>query len=155
RGRTAAALAACRRGLTAAAEHQQRLGAVELRIHAARYGTELAAIGQRHAVRRNDARMLLRWSERWRAGALAPGAIRPLEEPELAADLTTLRQIMNRIDTARAAGAATGSLEQDRRRLEAAIRSRTRRAAAGSAGARVPPDDVLGRLGDHLLVELV
>jgi tetratricopeptide (TPR) repeat protein len=160
RGRTAAALAACRRGLAAAAEHQQRLGAVELRIHAAQHGTELAAIGQRHAVRRNDARMLLCWSERWRAGALALTSIRPPEEPELAADLTTLRQIMNRIDVARAAGAGTGSLEQDRRRLEATIRSRTRRAAAdrradGAAATQPPPDEVLGRLDEHLLVELV
>ncbi|WP_433040449.1 CHAT domain-containing protein [Dactylosporangium sp. CS-033363] len=159
-GRTAAALSACRRGLAAAAEHQQRLGAVELRIHAAAHGTELAAIGQRHAVRRDDARMLLRWSERWRAGALAPAPLRPADEPELAADLTALRQIMNRIDRARASGAGTGSLEHDRRRLEAAIRARTRRAAAqrragdaAAAGAR--PDDVLGRLDGHLLVELV
>ncbi|MEU7871475.1 CHAT domain-containing protein [Dactylosporangium sp. NPDC049140] len=129
RGRTGAALAACRRGLAAAAEHQQRLGAVELRIHAAAHGTELAAIGQRHALRRGDAGMLLRWSERWRAGALAPAPLRPVEEPELAADLAALRDIMNRIDRARAAGAGIGSLEQDRRRLEAAIRARTRRAA--------------------------
>jgi len=153
-GRTAAALAACRHGLAAAAQHQQRLGAVELRIHAARHGTELAAIGLRHAVGRKDARMLLRWSERWRAGALAPVSIRRPDEPELAADLATLRQIMNRIDTARASGAATGSLEQDRRRLEAAIRSRTRR-AAGPVGTVTPPDDVLDQLDDHLLVELV
>ncbi|WP_426502017.1 CHAT domain-containing protein [Dactylosporangium sp. McL0621] len=144
RGRTRAALAACRRGLAAAAQHQQRLGAVELRIHAAAHGTELAAIGQRHALRRGDAGMLLRWSERWRAGALAPAPRRPVEEPELAADLAALRDIMNRIDRARAAGAGIGSLEHDRRRLEAAIRARTRRAAArrrADGAADHPPRD--------------
>src|SRR5205814_7220457 len=77
RGATAAALNACRHGLAAAAEHQRSLGAVELRAHAAVYGTELAAIGQRHAVRLGDARMLLLWSERWRAGALAPSPRHP------------------------------------------------------------------------------
>jgi hypothetical protein len=160
RGATAAALNACRRGLLAAAEHQQRLGAVELRVHAAAYGTELAAIGQRHALRRNDARMLLRWSERWRAGALAPAAMRPENDRELVADLAALRHVMNRIDAARANDTPTAALEQDRRRLESAIRSRTRRAATSSrpnrsASTREPADEVLGRLDDHLLVELV
>ncbi|GIF72419.1 CHAT domain-containing protein [Asanoa siamensis] len=153
---TAAALAACRRGLAAAAGHQQRLGAVELRIHAAAYGTELAAIGQRHAVRRDDARMLLRWSERWRAGALAPAPMRGPDDPELAGDLAALREVMRQIDAARAAGSGTADLEHDRRRLESAIRARTRRVAPGGArAARVAPDDVLGRLDDHLLIELV
>ncbi|GIF61402.1 CHAT domain-containing protein [Asanoa iriomotensis] len=155
RGATAAALTACRRGLTAAADHQHRLGAVELRIHAAAYGTELAAIGQRHAVRRDDARMLLRWSERWRAGALAPAPMRPADDLALAGDLGALRRVMTRIDAARAAGSPTSQLEHDRRRLESVIRSRTRRAGTDAASAPDQPDDVLGRLDDHLLVELV
>ncbi|HEY0530229.1 MAG TPA: CHAT domain-containing protein [Actinoplanes sp.] len=127
RGATAAALRACRRGLNAAAGHQQRLGAVELRAHAAAYGTELAAIGQRHARRRNDAGMLLLWSERWRAGALAPIGGRPPDDRELDADLAALRAVMSRLDDARAAGRPTGPLDADRRRLEQTIRSRTRR----------------------------
>ncbi|GAA3282864.1 CHAT domain-containing protein [Dactylosporangium vinaceum] len=130
RGDTSAALTACRRGLAAAAAHQQRLGAVELRVHAARHGTELAAMGQRHAVRHNNPGMLLRWSEHWRAGALARTAPPQPDDHELTADLTALRRVMSRLDTARATGAATGPLEQERRRLEATIRSRTRRAAA-------------------------
>ncbi|MCA2213195.1 CHAT domain-containing protein [Jidongwangia harbinensis] len=157
RGSTAAALHACRRGLLAAADHQRRLGAVELRVHAARYGVELAAIGQRHAVRRGDARMLLAWSERWRASALASPYARSAEDAELAADLAALRGVMSRLDTARAARAPTDGLERERRRLEQAVRSRTRRAGspAPRAAARTVTEAALDRLGEHLLVELV
>ena len=159
RGTTAPALRACRRGLVAAAEHQRRLGAVELRVHAAAYGTELAAIGQRHAVRRGDARMLLRWSELWRAGALAPDSARPPADRALDADLAALRDVMSRFDDARARGAPAGHLDVERRRLEQAIRARTRRAAGRaqqSSGPRgIAVGEVLDGLGDHLLVDLV
>jgi tetratricopeptide (TPR) repeat protein len=155
RGSTAAALHACRRGLLAAADHQRRLGAVELRIHAARYGVELAAIGQRHAVGRGDARMLLAWSERWRASALASPHARSPEDAELAADLTALRGVMSRLDSARAAQSPTDRLERERRRLEQAVRSRTRRTGSPEPRAAARTDATLDRLGDHLLVELV
>jgi tetratricopeptide (TPR) repeat protein len=156
RGATTAVLSACRRGLAAAAEHQQRLGAVELRAHAARYGTELAAIGQRHAVRRSDARALLAWSERWRAGALSHASPRPPDDADLAADLAALRTVIQRLDAARAAGEHEPALEQRRLRLEAAIRARTRRVAgerSRTTGAATA--EVLDALGDRLLVELV
>lgn len=159
RGATTAALRACRRGLLAAAGHQRRLGAVELRTYAAAYGTELAAIGQRHARRRGDAGMLLLWSERWRAGALAPVAAGPSEDRELDADLTALRQVMSRLDDARAAGVPTGQLDAHRRALEQAIRSRTRRAAgrkpAGPGPAPTGVAEIVDGLGDHLLIELI
>jgi tetratricopeptide (TPR) repeat protein len=157
RGATAAALHACRRGLQAAAEHQRRLGAVELRVHAARYGVELAAIGQRHAVRRSDARMLLVWSERWRASALAAASTRLPEDVELAADLAALRDVMSRLDAARAARAPTDLLERERRRLEQDVRSRTRRTGSATRPppARAVAEQTLDRLGEHLLVELV
>ena len=159
RGSTAAALTACRRGLLAAAGHQQRLGAVELRVHAAAYGTELAAIGQHHAVRRGDPRMLLLWSERWRAGALVTAPARPPDDPALEADLTALRDVMGRIDDARAAGAPTERLDADRRRWEQSIRARTRRTAGRTSGepgpGRAAAEEILAGLDDHLLVELV
>ncbi|RSM42780.1 CHAT domain-containing protein [Actinoplanes sp. ATCC 53533] len=159
-GRTGAALNACRRGLLAAGEHQRRLGAVELRVHAAAYGTELAAIGARHALRRGDPRMLLLWSERWRASALVPMSPPPPDDGELAADLAALREVMNRLDSGLAGGGPTASLEQDRRRLEASIRARTRRAAGAArpddpTPARAAADEILGRLDGDTLVELV
>ncbi|MDT5023654.1 MAG: hypothetical protein QOE61_80, partial [Micromonosporaceae bacterium] len=153
-----AALIACRRGLAAAAEHQRTLGAPELRALATAYGTELAAIAQRHAVRRRDARMLLLWTERWRASALAVPPVRPPDDRDLAADLAALRNVIGRLDAARAAGSAAPRLEQDQRRLEASIRSRTRR-TAGIAALRTSSsleiEEILGGLDGHTLIELV
>jgi tetratricopeptide (TPR) repeat protein len=157
RGATTAALRACRRGLIAAAGHQRRLGAVELRTYAAAYGTELAAIGQRHACRRGDAAGLLLWSERWRASALTQATARPPDDRELDADLTALRTVMSRLDDARAAGAPATELDADRRRLEQSIRSRTRRTAGSVPAAPSPAGvgEIADGLGDHLLIELI
>jgi CHAT domain-containing protein len=151
-------LIACRRGLAAAAEHQRTLGAPELRALATAYGTELAAIAQRHAVRRRDARMLLLWTERWRASALAVPPVRPPDDRDLAADLAALRNVIHRLDTARAAGSATVRLAQDQRRLEASIQSRTRRTAGVAAlrtSSSVEIEEIVGGLDGHTLIELV
>jgi hypothetical protein len=160
RGAKTAALRACREGLAAAADHQHRLGAIELRTYASAYGTELAAIGQRDAVRRRDARMLLLWSERWRAGALAPTPVRPPDDPELAADLTALRSVVRHLDAAHSTGETVDGLDHERRRLEDAVRARTRRAAPGE-GSRGPDLSraglaaMLDRFDHFVLVELV
>ncbi len=171
RGDVRTTLIACRRGLDAAEEHQRTLGAAELRAHATAYGVELAAIAQRHAVRRGDARMLLLWTERWRASALAVPPVRPPDDSELAQDLAALRDVVRRLDAACAADSTTTRLEQERLRLEASIRSRTRR-TAGVAASRDPlraagggsegievgrPDigEILDGLGDHRLIEII
>ncbi|MEV6412575.1 CHAT domain-containing tetratricopeptide repeat protein [Kribbella sp. NPDC051718] len=159
RGATAATLIACRRGLQAAGDHQRSLAAPELRAHAAAYGTELAALAQRHAVRRGDARMLLRWSELWRAGALAVPPVHGPDDRELAEELAALRNISSRLNEADP-GPATDRLLTDRTRLESAIRSRTRRLAAHpdatltTSGKAGDLEELLGGLGEHRLVEL-
>lgn len=141
RGATPATLIACRHGLEAATDHQRTLAAPELRAHAAVYGVELAALAQRHAVRRNDARMLLRWSERWRASALTLPPVRPPDDPELAADLAALRNVARRLDAALRANEDTDRLQLERSRLETAIRARTRRLGSQRPGARVTSHD--------------
>ncbi|WP_343968730.1 CHAT domain-containing tetratricopeptide repeat protein [Kribbella koreensis] len=156
RGATAATLIACRRGLQAAGDHQRSLAAPELRAHAAAYGTELAALAQRHAVRRGDARMLLRWSELWRAGALAVPPVHGPDDRELAEELAALRNITARLNES-APGPVTDRLLTDRTRLESAIRSRTRRLAARPTSTPTTSGDLeelLGGLGEHRLVEL-
>ena len=60
-------LAACRRGLAVLDEFQFTLGASELRAQATAHGAELAVLAQRHAARVHRPRLLLTWSERWRA----------------------------------------------------------------------------------------
>ncbi|WP_405071512.1 CHAT domain-containing protein [Kribbella sp. NBC_01510] len=163
RGATAATLIACRHGLEAATDHQRTLAAPELRAHAAVYGVELAALAQRHAVRRNDARMLLRWSERWRASALTLTPVRPPDDPELAADLAGLRNVARRLDAALGADGDTDRLRLERNRLEAAIRARTRRLAGRRSNTKAAPhhrDDaadvgaLIDGLGEHRLVEI-
>ena len=159
RGDTRATLIACGRGLDAAEEHQRTLGALELRAYATAYGTELAAIAQRHSVRRRDARMLLEWTERWRASVLTVPPARPPDDTELAAELAALRDVVRRLDAARSAGVPSGRLEQERRRLEDAIRARTRRTSGAGSGTGPKRafdfDRLRDRLGDHRLVELV
>ena len=70
-GRPGQMLAACRRGLDVLDEHRYTLGASELRAQATVHGAELAALAQRHAASASRPRLLLAWSERWRAAALA------------------------------------------------------------------------------------
>lgn len=164
RGATPATLIACQHGLDAAGDHQRSLAAPELRAHAAAYGVELAALAQRHAVRRGDARMLLRWSERWRASALVLPPVRPPDDPELAADLAALRDVARRIEATLVSDGDTDRLQVERTRLESSIRARTRRLAderssavpdrsqRGRAAAEVAT--VIDSLGGHRLVEI-
>jgi tetratricopeptide (TPR) repeat protein len=145
-------LLACGRGLAAVEEHLHTLGATELRAHSTAHGAELAAIAQRLAVRRGDARMLLRWSERWRAGVLATPAVRPPEDPALAADLAALRAVAYELNKAHTAGTPTAGLDAERARLEAVIRSRSRRVSArrehlGQPGTPEPGKSGPGTVG--------
>ncbi len=147
-----AMLAACRRGLDAAGEHLRALAAPELRAHAAAYGVELALLAQREAVRRGDGRMLLRWSERWRAGALAVPPVPVVEDRELTADLAALRGVVRDLSAA----PGDPALEERRRGLEESIRARTRR-TVGVHPPDVSPADLAtlhDGLGGHRLVEL-
>ncbi|MFG1606946.1 CHAT domain-containing protein [Actinoplanes sp. NPDC049265] len=158
RGDTRAMLAACRFGLRAAENHRRTLAAPELLAHATVHGIELVELAQREAVARGDARMLLRWSERWRAGGLAVAPVRPPDDPELAAEMAALRSVEGRLADARAAGAPVRQIEQERRALEGAIRARTRRVSGTHAQTDQPgtdkAPDPLTALGEHTLVTL-
>ena len=68
---------ACRRGLDVIDEYRSMLGSSELRAQTTAHGAELASLGQRHALRLGRPRMMLAWSERWRAVALAVPPVRP------------------------------------------------------------------------------
>ena len=73
-------LAACGRGLAILDEHQVTLGASELRAQATAHGAELAALAQRAALGTGRPRLMLSWSERWRATAHAVPAARPADD---------------------------------------------------------------------------
>jgi tetratricopeptide (TPR) repeat protein len=150
-------LVACRRGLALIDQYLGTLGATELRAEATRHGAELANLALRHAVRRSDPWQVLRWSERWRAVALAVPPVRRKTDPLLAADLTALRHLVSRLDSAAAPGRIPTALQVERRRLEAAVR---RRVLHTSAVAQRRPltgrASVIGRgLDEVQLIEVI
>jgi tetratricopeptide (TPR) repeat protein len=156
-GREAEMLHACRRGLAILAEHQQLLGASELRAAVTTHGRELAAIGQRTALNRGHGRHLLVWSERWRATAQAAASAGLPRDEELARELSALREVSRRLDRDLVAAAQVSALRRERARLEAAVRARILR-TPGSAAAHSQPFSVsalLSALGDAILIDLV
>jgi tetratricopeptide (TPR) repeat protein len=157
-------LIACRRGLAVLDEHRLTLGASELRAQATAHGAELAALAQRHAARAHRPRVLLAWSERWRATALAVPAVRPLADAELNAGLTALRDVTRRLEKTRRHGMPTTPLqreqlrlEREQQRLEGVVRGCALRARGVAdpdrAVVRIP--ELLDELGTAQLVEIV
>jgi CHAT domain-containing protein len=149
--------AACRRGLEVLDEHRYTLGASELRAQATAHGTELAAIAQRHAARARRPRVLLTWTERWRATALTVPAVRPSGDAELNTGLAALREVTSQLEQARSEGRPTVTLEREQRRLESAVRASALRArgTAGPGRAAVGIAELLDELGHARLIEIV
>ncbi|MDR2987177.1 MAG: CHAT domain-containing protein [Nocardiopsaceae bacterium] len=158
-GRRSAVFGACERGLQILDAYQLSLGAAEMRAAATAHGANLASVALREALAADDARMLLRWTERWRATTFAVPAVSPPDDVELAAALATLRHKTRQINEAAAEGRPTGGLERDRRDAEEEVRRHTLRtsAAGGEVGeerAGVDIDEILGALGHATLVEI-
>jgi tetratricopeptide (TPR) repeat protein len=150
-------LAACRRGLDVLDEHRFTLGASELRAQATVHGAELAALAQRHAARAGRPRLLLTWSERWRATALAVPAVRPLADAELNASLAALRAVTREVEEARSQGKQNTSLQREQQRLEKAVRASSLRSQGTTRSGQAPfsTADLLDRLGSAQLIEIV
>ncbi|MDQ1429017.1 MAG: hypothetical protein QOK39_2493 [Acidimicrobiaceae bacterium] len=164
-GDRAGARRALQRGMAVVDEYRASLGATELRAHAASYGSDLARLGMRLALEENKAVDVLRWAERWRAGALQRPSVRPPEDERLAAALTELRQAQAELRTASLsatpgpgsspAGAAT-PLRARIAELERSVRSHAREAKDDAAATgRVDVAAVRVALGDRWLVEYV
>jgi tetratricopeptide (TPR) repeat protein len=157
-GRPRRMLAACRRGLDVLDEHRFTLGASELRAQATVHGIELAALAQRHALRSGRPRLLLTWSERWRATAHAVPAVRPMADAELNDSLAALRDVTKRVEEARRKGLPNPNLQREQQRLEATVRASALRAQGNHAGhGRIAfsTGDLLAALGDVQLIEIV
>ena len=149
--------AACRRGLEVLDEYRFTLGASELRAQATAHGAELAVLAQRQAVRTEQPRLLLAWSERWRATTLAVPAVRPSTDEGLNANLVAFRNTTSQLEEARHRGAATAKLERDQQRLESAVRACALRARgdARPAPGALSAAELLGNLGAAQLLEIV
>jgi hypothetical protein len=150
-------LAACRRGLEVLDDHRLTLGASELRAQATARGIELAILAQRHAVRARRPRLLLAWTERWRATALTVPSVRPSADAELNTGLAALREVTGRLEEARRQGTTTGELQREQLRLEGVVRARSLQAPGmGDIGRSViDVSGLLDQLGDAQLVEIV
>lgn len=134
---------ACRRGLDAVDEHRSLIGDLELRALASGYGLDLVSIAVADAEAAGDARAVLWWTDRWRATALTGPAVRPPDDPELASQVSALRDVTRRLTL----GGEEHHLVRERARLESAVRSRYRRLRAGGTD-HVGRD--LDRLSDRL-----
>ncbi len=150
-------LAACRRGLAILDEHRLSLGAAELRAQATAHGAELAALAQRAALQSGRPRLLLAWSERWRATAHAVPSARPADDGELQAGLTALRDVTSRLDRARSQGDPTLVFQREQLRLEAAVRARVLSSHGEGRGDpwRFEAGFLLDQLGEASLVQIV
>ena len=156
-GRPSQMLNACRRGLDVLDEHRLALGASELRAQATVHGAELAALAQRHAAQARRPRLLLTWSERWRATAWAVPPVRPSADAELNASLAALRAMTRGLDEARSQGMPSASLQKEQQRLETEVRASALRAQGNGRWTRAPfsPADLLDELGQAQLIEIV
>jgi tetratricopeptide (TPR) repeat protein len=156
-GRPDRMLAACRRGLDVLDEHRLTLGAAELQAQATVHGAELAALAQRHAARASRPRLLLTWSERWRATALAVPAVRPVADAELGSSLAALRSVTRQLEQARSRGEPSAALQREQQRLESAVRASALRTkgTAGPSRAAFRIADLLDEVGPGRLIEIV
>jgi len=154
-------LSACGRGLAILDEHRLSFGASELRAQATAHGAELAMLAQRHAMRAHRPRLLLSWSERWRATAQVVPAVRPDADAELCGALAALREVTRRFEIARSEGRPAAGLQRERRRLETSVRSSALRSSAlrtpggVTLSAEFSPADLLDELGTARLIEIV
>jgi tetratricopeptide (TPR) repeat protein len=155
-GRPSRMLTACRRGLDVLDEHRLALGASELRAQATVHGAELAALALRHAVQAHRPRLLLTWSERWRATAYAVPPVRPSADAELNAHLAALRTVTRGLEQARSQGRPSASLRKEQQRLETEVRASALRAQGNEPWTRAPfsPADLLDELGPAQLIEI-
>ncbi|MGE5291376.1 MAG: CHAT domain-containing protein [Micromonosporaceae bacterium] len=157
-GRRRAVFDACERGLEILDAYQLTLGAAEMQASATAHGSALAEIAVREAFAADDPRLLLRWTERWRATTFAIPPVRPPDDDELAAELATLRQMTRRLNDATVEGRPTSALERERRHIEDEVRRRVLRTSGTAAQAdtkRLEIDAILAALGDTRIVEIL
>lgn len=144
-------LPAVGRGLDALAEHRATLGSPELRALTAIHSAELAALAVRHA---HGPRALVRWSDRARAASLREPVPAP-DDARTEERLALLRGLDHRIVEEQDPG-EVAALERERTRLERTIRlAWAATSGSGARAAAVTDDELVERLGDRALVQLV
>jgi tetratricopeptide (TPR) repeat protein len=156
-GDRAGARRALTHGLGVVDRYRASLGATELRTGAAGHGAELARLGTRLALDDGRPAEVLRWAERWRAGALRRPAVRPPDDALVATELAELRAVDTEIREAALSGAVPPALTRRAAVLEETVRRLTRRARDEGAAqsGRVDVGEVRRAVGPRVLVEYV
>ncbi|MDR7302317.1 CHAT domain-containing protein [Haloactinomyces albus] len=140
---------ACDHGLRLVEEHAAAMPAFDLRVHAFGLAGELAETAIGAALRTADPELVLRWSERYRAGALHRRDLPPPEEPGLSAALEELRAAVAEMRTGRLhAHAARVAVLEDRVRDQAMLADGT----AGGVGPSCGLDDIRRESAGAVLV---
>jgi tetratricopeptide (TPR) repeat protein len=156
-GDRAGARRALTHGLGVVDRYRASLGATELRTGAAGHGAELARLGTRLALEDGRPAEVLRWAERWRAGALRRPAVRPPDDALVAKELAELRAVDTEIREAAMSGPVPVSLSRRAAVLEETVRRLTRRARDEGAAqsGRIDVAEVRRSVGDRVLIEYV
>ena len=160
-GNRRGALRAADAGLRVVERHRDALGATDLRAGASSQGVELACFGLRLASDVCDSWSVLRWGERWRAGALYRRPIIPPADPVVAEVLVELREAAVAIRAQAAAGQPSPELERRMARLEHVLADRVRSIATtqpggtAAASGRSDQDELRASLGQRALVEYI
>ena len=149
---------ALRAGIRALDQHRATLGATELRVHTAVHGEELAKLGLQLALADGAPVKVLRWIERWRAGALRWRPVRPPDDTVLADLLAELRRITAREEQKRLNGQQAHELRRERQGVERQVLTRTRRSIGSTvrmaaSALATTPESLAGSLGERALVE--
>ena len=148
---------ALRAGMALVEREQAAVGATELRVHIAVYGAELAGMGLDLAVSAGNARLVLSWAERWRAGALRLRPVRPPEDPELAAALAEVRRLSAALTEASRSGTPPPPRAAQRAAEQRVVRAlRATRSGLHKPVRRPPrPAELVVALDGAALVEFV
>ncbi len=160
-GRRPAAYSAIRTGLKVLDDHRAVLGATDVRAYAAGHRIELAELGLRLALEDGRPRRVFEWAERGRASELLlQRPARPPQEPVIAQALAELRGTVLRINELRGSrsdGTDMTRLVQRQIALEREVRDhcRRQRSVAGQVAATWSTGELIQRLGDIALLELV
>jgi hypothetical protein len=148
---------ALRRGLALVDGYRAELGATELRVGVAAHGEDLARLGLRLALGDGRPWEVLRWAERWRAGALRLPPVAAPAASEVADALADLRAAEADLREATLAGTPPAALLGRIARLERAVRDSARRASGparvGTRPRAFAPADLRPALVHRALVE--
>lgn len=131
-------------GLAELTEWQSTFGSLDLQTSVSAHGRNLIVAGLASAVRSRRPDVLFEWSERARHLSQQVVAIRPPQDPQLAADLAELRQLR--------ADDPTGAWRRDPRLLALEERARERQWSATVAAGiheRISLEGLRGELDDR------